>query len=100
MPEGVVLEQPDGADEAPVQEPTFDEVPSVFSVITRYLIGGGDVSKPEEDGSRMLRLYAASGQAIIEASLSPQLCAAIAEGLTKVEVEIIEEGDGDAGAGE
>lgn len=67
------------------------EVPSVFSVINRYLIGAADVSDPAEDGSRVLRLYSANGQAVVEAALAPQLCEFLSGKL--VEVKIIEQDD-------
>lgn len=99
MPEGAVLEpplqqvqqvDPPSGDE---QEATA-EVPSVFSVINRYLVGAADVSPPAEDGSRILRLYSASGNAIVEANLAPPLCEFISGKL--VEVEVITQDDEEA----
>ena len=70
------------------------EIPSVFSVVYRYLVGAANVSDPAEDGSRVVRLQSATGNAIIEADLSPQLCEFLSSKL--VEVPIIEEGQDDA----
>jgi len=92
--EGKILEPP----EAGEQTTDLEEAPSVFSVINRYLVGAADVTDPAEDGSRMLRLYSASGQAVVEVALSPQLCEFISQKL--VEVKIIEQGDEDAAADE
>lgn len=104
MSEGVILEAPNTEEvvdgEIDEQEAPA-EVPSVFSVINRYLVGGAEVSPPAEDGSRVLRLHSASGGAIIEANLSPELCGFVSNKL--VAVEIIEEADEeapDAGSGE
>ena len=55
-----------------------EETPSVFSVVNRYVVGRVDVAPPAEDGSRTLRLYAASGGTVIEAALSRELWAFIA----------------------
>lgn len=89
MAEGAILEPPE-TDEVLVEESTEpeapQEVPSVFSVVNRYLVGGVEVSPPAEDGSRTVRLQSASGQALIEANLSPQLCAFLSEKLVAVEV--------------
>jgi hypothetical protein len=63
--EEAVEDQPQGAPE---------DVPSVFSVTTRYLVGAAEVSDPAEDGSQVIRLGSASGNAVIAANLSPQLC--------------------------
>ncbi len=55
------------------------EAPSVFSVVNRHIVGGVEVSPPpQEDGSRTLRLYAASGGTVIEMNLSAQLCEFVA----------------------
>lgn len=86
----------EGVDLAPVPEEAEEqegpqEVPSVFSITNRYLVGRMDISPPAEDGSRVMRLYSGNGGAIIEANLSPELCAFAA--LKLVEVEVIEEGD-------
>lgn len=104
MPEGAILEPP-APDEALEAEGTEEdapqEVPSVFSVVTRYLVGGVEVSPPAEDGSRVVRLHSASGQAVVEGNLSPQLCEFLSGKL--VEVEVItqdDEEDEDAGAKE
>lgn len=96
--EGALLEQPEAADASGATEDAAaqEEAPSVFSVINRYLIGAVDVSDPAEDGSRMLRLYSASGQAIVETAMSSQLCEHIATKLA--EVKVIEQGDEDAPA--
>lgn len=101
MAEGVVLDTPtpDEALDGEGQEPEApQEVPSVFSVVTRYLVGGVEVSPPAEDGSRVVRLHSASGQAVVEGNLSPQLCQFLSGKL--VEVEVItqdDEEDEDAG---
>jgi hypothetical protein len=92
MAEGVVLD-PDAGAEAALEE-TPQETPSVFAVTNRYLVGGAEVSPPAEDGSRVVRLHSASGQAVIECNLAPQLAAFIAEKL--VAIEVIEEDDADA----
>lgn len=101
MAEGAILEPP-APDEAVEAESTEEdapqEVPSVFSVVNRYLVGGVEVSPPIEDGSRVVRLHSASGQALIEANLSPQLCEFLAGKL--VAVEVITQEDEDAGSGE
>ncbi len=68
-----------------------EEVPSVFSVTNRHLVGAADVSHPADDGSRTLRLISANQSAVIEASLSPRLCEFISGRL--VAVEVIEEVD-------
>lgn len=104
MAEGAFLEAP--AEEivgGEIEEPEGpQEVPSVFSVTNRYLVGRVEVSPPADDGSRVMRLHSASGGAIIEANLAPQLCEFISSKL--VEVEVIEEVDAevveDAGTGE
>ena len=88
MSEGTILEAvPD--EEAVEEQEGAQEVPSVFSVTNRYLVGRLEVLPPAEDGSRVMRLYSGNGGAIIEANLSPQLCAFAAAKLE--EVEIIEE---------
>lgn len=98
MAEGAILEPP--VEEAAVEEAAAaeetapEEVPSVMSVTTRYLIGAAEVSLPAEDGSRVLRLQSASGQAVIEANLSEELWGFIREKSTAVEV--ITEDDEDA----
>lgn len=96
--EGAILDppEPDAAAEAEVEEVDGpQEVPSVFSVVHRYLVGAADVSEPAEDGSRVIRLQSAAGNAIVEANLSPQLCEFLSGKL--VEVPVIEEGEEDAG---
>ena len=65
------------------------EIPSVFSVVDRHIIGRVEVSPPAEDGSRVVRLYSANGASIIEANLAPPLCEFVSSELIKV--EIIEE---------
>lgn len=85
MAEGAILEPPEEA-AVEQEEAAPDEVPSVMSVTTRYLIGAAEVSLPAEDGSRVLRLQSASGQAVIEANLSEQLWEFIREKSTAVEV--------------
>ena len=99
MAEGAILDPPADAP-APdaVSEEGSQEVPSVFSVVTRYLVGGVEVSPPQEDGSRVVRLHSASGQAVVEGNLSPQLCEFLSGKL--VEVEVITQEDEDAGAKE
>lgn len=97
MPEGAILEPPEPHEalDGQVQEPSApQEVPSVFSVVTRYLVGGVDVSPPADDGSRVVRLHSASGQAVVEGNLSPQLCEFLSGKL--VEVEVIAEDDEEA----
>jgi hypothetical protein len=59
------------------------EAPSVFSVVNRHVVGRVDLASPAEDGSRTLRLYAASGETVIESALSPELCAFIAAKLAE-----------------
>jgi hypothetical protein len=61
------------------------EAPSVFSVVNRYIVGRAEVSPPAEDGSRIIRLFSGDDGTIIEAALSPELCAFIAVKLGKVE---------------
>lgn len=95
MAEGAILEQPEEVvetDEQPVEE----EVPSVFSVTNRYLVGRVEVTPPAEDGSRLLRLHSASGAAVIEANLAPQLCEFVSEKLIEVEVITEDEASEDA----
>lgn len=105
--EGQILDPPTGVTEAnaaaaeaaaELEGEEAPEVPSVMSVVNRYLIGGADVSPPQEDGSRALVLQSTNGQAVIEASLSPQLCEYLSGKL--VEIEVIEQGDDNAGSGE
>jgi hypothetical protein len=94
MAEGAILDPPEEtvAEGEVVEEPTGqEEVPSVFSVTNRYLVGRAEVTPPAEDGSRVLRLFSASGGAVIEANLAPQLCDFVATKL--VEVEVIEEAE-------
>lgn len=99
MGEPVILDAPAAPDEAEAPEPTAEEqegaqeVPSVFSVTQRHLVGGADVSDPAEDGSRVLRLFSGNGTVVIEANLSPQLCDYVSGKLTEVKVEVIEEVD-------
>lgn len=59
------------------------EAPSVFSVVSRYVVGRVDVAPPGEDGSRTLRLYAAGDGTVVEAALSPDLCDFIAAKLAR-----------------
>lgn len=95
MAEGAILEQPEEVvetDEQPVEE----EVPSVFSVTNRYLVGRVEATPPAEDGSRLLRLHSASGAAVIEANLAPQLCEFVSEKLIEVEVITEDEASEDA----
>lgn len=98
MAEGAILESPEEVvTDAEVVEDGQEEqaeVPSVFSVITRHIVGSAEVSPPAQDGSRLLRLHSANGGTIIEASLSGNLSEFISVKLA--EVEIIEE-DADAG---
>lgn len=106
MGEPAILEPPEtdealGIDGDAPEGP--QEVPSVFSVVNRYLVGGAEVSPPADDGSRVLRLHSASGQAVIEANLSPQLCTFLSGKLVAVEVIAEDEdakGDEDAGSSE
>lgn len=102
MEQGAVLEPDEvlGAEDEEQELP--QEVPSVFSVVTRYLVGGAEVTEPAEDGSRVLRLHAASGQAIVEANLSAELCQFLSGKLVAVKVlaEDDPETDEDAGAAE
>lgn len=73
-----------------VEEPEEQqEVPSVFSVTNRYLVGRMEISPPALDGSRVMRLYSGNGVAVVEVNLSPQLCEFASAKL--VEVEVIEE---------
>lgn len=102
MAEGAVLDPPgeevaEVVDEATEPQET-PEVPSVFSVTNRYIIGRVDVTPPAEDGSRVVRLYSGNAGAVIEANLSPQLCEFVSGKL--VEVEVIAEDDEDAGSSE
>lgn len=88
MAEGTILEAvPDEIVDEEQEGP--QEVPSVFSITNHYLVWRMEISPPAEDGSRTMRLYSASGGAVIEANLSPQLCAFAAAKFE--EVEIIEE---------
>lgn len=102
--EGALLEQPEEVIDAEVVEETEGEekpreVPSVFSVVNRYLIGAVDVSPPnEEDDSRIVRLHSAQGGAVIEANLSPELCVFLSGKLVEVEVIAEAEDDEDARA--
>lgn len=101
--QGAILEPPDPDEtlDGETQDPEApQEVPSVFSVITRYLVGGVEVSPPSEDGSRVVRLHSASGQAMVEGNLSPQLCEFLSGKLVEVEVITQDEEDEDAGAKE
>lgn len=98
MAEGAILEPPTPVEELEAKSQEQEgpqEVPSVFSVVTRYIVGGVEVSLPAEDGSRVVRLHSASGQAIVEGNLSPQLCEFLSGKL--VEVEVITQEDEDAG---
>lgn len=94
---GVVEANADAA-EAGAELEGQQQVPSVFSLVQRYMIGGAEVTPPAADGSRIVRLHAGSGQSMIEAALSSELCDFLAEKL--VEVKIIEQGDEDAGSTE
>lgn len=95
MAEGAILEPPvEPAVEGEEQEEA-QEVPSVFSITNRHLVGAADVSPPAEDGSRILRLFSASGGVVVEANLAAQLCDFVSAKL--IEVEVIEE-DEDASA--
>lgn len=92
MSEGAILEAlPDS--EAAEESQEEQEVPSVFSTTTNHLIGRADVSPPTEDGSRIMRLFSASGGAVVEANLSATICAFLASRLVAVEVieEVIED---------
>lgn len=95
--EGAILEPVEDVVDAEVvpdekEQEAPQEVPSVFSVTNRHLVGRLEVSPPsEEDGSRIVRLHSANGSAIIEANLSPQLCEFLSGKL--IEVEVIEEAD-------
>lgn len=89
--EGAILDPPEAVEgevvEEPVEEPVEEqEVPSVFSVTNRYLVGRAEVTPPAEDGSRVVRLFSASGGAVIEANLAPQLCEFVSAKLVEVEV--------------
>lgn len=77
---------PDEATAPPTEETAPEEVPSVFSVTNRYLVGAAEVSDVAEDGSQIIRLSSASGGAVIEANLSPQLCVFIKGKLGAVKV--------------
>jgi len=83
-----ILEPPsdEAAAAAPAEETAPEEVPSVFSVTNRYLVGAAEVSDVGEDGSQIIRLASASGGAVIEANLSPQLCVFIKGKLGAVKV--------------
>jgi hypothetical protein len=98
-----ILERPEEAIEGKIAEAIegkiaeateAEEVPNVFSVTNRYLAGTAEVSDPAEDGSQVIRLGSASGGAVIEANLSPQLCAFISGKLGTTRV--ISEDDDDA----
>lgn len=103
MAEGAILDPPETSEalDGEAKEPEApQEVPSVFSVVNRYLVGGVEVSPPAEDGSRVVRLHSASGQAVVEANLSPQLCEFLSGKLVAVEVitqDDAEEAPEDAG---
>lgn len=92
--EGAILEPPvEEVVDGDVQEQEGpQEVPSVFSVINRYLVSAADVSPPAEDDSRVLRLFSSSG-AIVEVNLAPPLCEFISTKL--VEVPVIAEDEGE-----
>lgn len=101
MADATALEPQDSPVEEAVETP--QEVPSVFSVVNRYIVGAVEVSPPVEDGSRVIRLQSANGAAVIEANLSPQLSTFLADKLNAV--EIIAEDDeqpksDDAGSGQ
>lgn len=94
MGEPAILEppEPDGAVAGAVNDDEQPaEVPSVFSVTNRHLVGAADVSLPAEDGSRVLRLFSANGSTVIEANLAPELCTFVSGKL--IEVEVIAETD-------
>jgi hypothetical protein len=78
------------------------EVPSIFSVTTRFVVGRVDVSPPAADGSRVVRMFSGNGSTVIEANFSPEICEFVADKL--VEVEVITQDDAeevpDAGHGE
>lgn len=86
------------AEDAPPAPEDVALVPSVMSVVTNYMIGGAEVSPPAPDGSRMVKLQAAGGVSMVECALSKELCEFLADKL--VSVDIIEQGDEDAGSGE
>jgi hypothetical protein len=106
MPEGLVeaggqiaqpeIEEAIAAAQAEEQEGP-QEIPSVFSVTTRYLVGRVDVTPSAEDGSRIIRLMSGNGATVVEANLSPSLCEFIGTKLTEVEV-IAEDADIEEGA--
>jgi hypothetical protein len=54
-------------------------------VTTRYLIGRVDVGPPDDDGSRVLRMFSGDSGTIIEATFSPQVCGFVAAKLVEVE---------------
>lgn len=93
MPEGAILEPPTAEEvDGEVQEQEGpQEVPSIFSVTNRHIVGRVEVTPPAEDGSRILRLFSANGGTVIEANLSPELSEFVSNKL--VEVEVIEEVD-------
>lgn len=63
------------------------EIPSVFSITNRHLVGRAEVSPAAKDGSRVIRLFSGNGGTIIEANLSPQISQFV--GLKLLEVEVI-----------
>lgn len=91
MAEAAILEPPvqEDAPASPEEAAAPEEVPSVFSVTQRHLVGAADVSPPAEDGRRILRLFSANGSTVIEANLAPPLCEFVSNKL--VTVEVIEE---------
>lgn len=97
--EGKLLDQP--APDQPGPEVSQDgepQVPSILAVINNHIIGGASVSLPAEDGSRLLKLISVNGTTTIEASLSAELVTYLSDAL--VAVQIIEQGDEDAGSTE
>lgn len=93
------LLDPDAGQEPEVQEGA-PQVPSIVSLTNNYVINAADVSAPSaEDGSRLVKLIAANGGVVIDAALSAELCAYLAEALVAIEVIEQEEGE-DAAPGE
>lgn len=99
MAEGAILEPPEEVIDAEVvSEETVpeeqQEVPSVFSITNRHLVGRLAVTPPAEDGSRTMQLFSANGGTIVELNLSAQLCQFAA--LKLIEVEVIPEDGAEA----
>jgi hypothetical protein len=86
MSDAAILDPPEAPEAEAEEQGTPEEVPSVFSVTNRYLVGAAEVSDVGEDGSQIIRLASASGGAVIEANLSPQLCQFIKGKLGAVKV--------------